>query len=64
MFHKFTLGEAGERGERGFPGRGVKGLPGPRGLPGKYKRVGIKKKTKIFVVKIYSERIPQTALKI
>lgn len=42
----------------------MKGLPGPRGLPGKYKRVGIKKKMKIFVVKIYSERIPQTALKI
>lgn len=44
MFHEFALGEPGERGERGFPGRGLKGYPGPRGLPGKYKRVRIKKK--------------------
>lgn len=43
MFHEFPLGEPGERGERGFPGRGLKGHPGPRGLPGKYKRVRIKK---------------------
>lgn len=64
MFQKFALGEAGERGERGFPGRGVKGLPGPRGLPGKYKRVRVKKNRKICVVKIYSELIPQAALKI
>lgn len=44
MFHEFALGEPGERGERGFPGRGPKGYPGPRGLPGKYKRVRIKKR--------------------
>lgn len=44
MFHEFAVGEPGERGERGFPGRGLKGYPGPRGLPGKYKRVRIKKK--------------------
>lgn len=44
MFHEIALGEPGERGERGFPGRGPKGYPGPRGLPGKYKRVRIKKK--------------------
>lgn len=43
MFHEFVLGEPGERGERGFPGRGQKGYPGPRGLPGKYKRVRTKK---------------------
>lgn len=44
MFHEFVLGEPGERGERGFPGRGLKGYPGPRGLPGKYKWVRIKKR--------------------
>lgn len=52
MCHEFALGEPGERGERGFPGRGLKGYPGPRGLPGKYKRVKIEK--------IYSKNLLRT----
>lgn len=62
MFHEFALGEPGERGERGFPGRGVKGFPGPRGLPGKYKRLRTKQKRERCAIKNYSEWIPQATL--
>lgn len=51
MFHEFASGEPGERGERGFPGRGVKGFPGPRGLPGKYKRLRTKQKRERCTIK-------------